>query len=466
MHKLISILLLILLSGVTIFGQGQDQRRAAISPNIIAVNSGLNSFSNAVYTANLLSTPENPQIVYIPPGKYTNIGRVSLNANVSVTGAGMDISYLYGNTLAPGAATMIQASNDCTISDLTLILLDASGYFANFGGQSENPSSYSNITVSSVHMVAPQANVIFNDNDSSPTYVKYNNCVFESYLLNVDFGPDIQSGQTNKQELSNCSFLVDPVVNTVSSVFNVYLRGDASLIGVNARFISCAFKAKDGTNLVAGLNTDIADPTLPPYAYFGNCTWDLSQTNFVAGGHGLLGMTNHGAVIEFEGTSPTNSLIDNGTGRYIFKSRNSPASSVTAVATAANTLETDLMTYTLLAGTLCFTNQNLELTAWGSFGATANSKDIRVKMGGVTLLDTLPRANNAQEWLLSGTISYKDVSTLKSAFRFEVTGFITNDILAPTLKANTNIVLRITGSNHVAAASDIILEGWKLKWVP
>jgi hypothetical protein len=147
-----------------------------------------------------------------------------------------------------------------------------------------------------------------------------------------------------------------------------------------------------------------------------------------------------------------------------------PLSSINAVATAANTTETDLMAYSIPANALILTNNSIELLAWGNFGATANNKDVRVKFGGAAasnvLLDTLLRNNNAQEWILSGTIQYVNATTMKTAFRFEVTGFVTNDIATFTIGATTNIILRVTGSNTVAAASDIGLEGWKVAWKP
>lgn len=147
-----------------------------------------------------------------------------------------------------------------------------------------------------------------------------------------------------------------------------------------------------------------------------------------------------------------------------------PAASVNAVATAANTTETDLASYTLPGNSLLVTNQAIEFQAWGSFGATANNKVVRVKYGGAAasnvLLDTLLRANNAQEWMLSGTIQRVNATTLKAATRFEVAGFVTNDIVTLTMDPTTNAIFRITGSNTVAAASDIGLDGWKVAWKP
>lgn len=132
-------------------------------------------------------------------------------------------------------------------------------------------------------------------------------------------------------------------------------------------------------------------------------------------------------------------------------------------ATAANTNDTTLFSYTLPADAMNANGRILRFTAWGSFAANGNTKTIRLKWngtGGTSIMSYSASPNN-QNWVIQGTVIRTGSSTQD---------YYGTTVLGPTAATNATfgtaaatdtgaITLHVTAQNGTAAASDIVYEG-------
>lgn len=426
--------------------------------------------ATALTSFNGLSADGLARTIYLSPGNYTNDSQLVFSQNVSMQGFGRSLCTIWSSN----AATLIVPGDNGYYGQFSAISLQSNGTVAVFG-QSDQLTTATNVVVYDVFfsgdwdVIYCTGGFFIESAISSAQQIDFYNSVFKSRYdaLYLDDGNAGIDTSPLRHRYFNCIFeSVGPPLKLSSWPGEV---GNIKIIGTNtiAEFLNTKFIVSGGTNLTTGIQV-LSGGTVK----LANPVFETSTNGLVGGAaaraeaYDILCTNTAGFVstIFIAGASPTNRVAGNG--NFIYSDRGNQASSVNATATGANTTETDLMSYTIMGSTMGSTNQAMELLAWGSFGATANSKDIRVKIGGVSILDTLPRANNAQEWVLSGTIQRVSATAMKAFMRFEVTGFVTNDLTSLTLTSATNIVLRVTGSNHTATANDIVMEGWKLKWAP
>lgn len=129
--------------------------------------------------------------------------------------------------------------------------------------------------------------------------------------------------------------------------------------------------------------------------------------------------------------------------------------------TAADTNETDLWTYTLPANTLNADGKAIRITAWGTTGATANNKTIRLKFGAGTPRTHGPTAANNVGWVITVIVVRTGASTQLSTGTgifsevspgTQVVGSLAEDTA-------TAITIKVTGQNGTAAADDIVFRG-------
>lgn len=136
----------------------------------------------------------------------------------------------------------------------------------------------------------------------------------------------------------------------------------------------------------------------------------------------------------------------------------------TQAATGANTTDTLLFNYSLPADALNANGRTVRFTAWGTFGATGNSKTVRIKwnnasgVGGDTAV-TVTTTSNGGGWRLVATImrtgsNTQDVSGMGVGGAVAAAGFI-----AGTATDNAAITLGVTSQNGSAAANDCVYEG-------
>lgn len=140
---------------------------------------------------------------------------------------------------------------------------------------------------------------------------------------------------------------------------------------------------------------------------------------------------------------------------------------VTAVGNVG-TGEDDLMTYTIPAATLGATGDWIEFEAAGTFAATANNKQIRVKYGATTLYDTGALAiTAASDWSLVGKVIRTGAATQKCVVRFVASDAGVADSTDYTTAAETlsgTVVLKLTG--EATANNDVVEEVLTVRYVP
>lgn len=216
----------------------------------------------------------------------------------------------------------------------------------------------------------------------------------------------------------------------------------AGVVGVNA-----------GTGAIAGLvgAIDSANALLvSSVAYTG--------TTVATGAIGALqGSTDSGNALkvtfgsgqQFLSLGTGSSAVINGTATV----------STTSACTIADTNETVLWTYSLPAGALSANGRGVRVTAFGSFAATVNNKSAKLYFGS-TLIGSLGAAvfNNTQ-WRMTMDVFRTGAATqVASGVSAQNTSTFTNTA-APTETMANAIVIKATGINGVAAASDICFTG-------
>lgn len=452
------------------------------------------NFTNAVNQFNALSIDGAKRVIRMAPGTYAlAVGtfRMHVSNNICIQGAGMNQTTITG--LGSASNPMINLWDNCEMNDLTVTS----------SGTAANPQLGSKLTTSS----ATSTNVVvrrvaFNGDDDNLWLENGGvwdgaigfqalewtvlDCVFNNHFDSVfvqGTANGVISGPNNadglcRVRLRNC------VMNSQgpSSDATSQARGDVTNIRVlglsgRAELYGCWLYSAGGTNTTAaaflGAGPSGADSLSlwPGGVYFNNCQITINGTNMVSGGVGacLLQSTN-GWVFLNAVLANSNNIVGNGTN--FWQQGRAIASSTATVGTAADTLEKDLLAVTLAGNTWGADGQAVELSAWGSYGATANTKALRLKLGAasgsgsLTLLDSAGRAINGGEWFLRGQIVRASKTTLKASLLLEAPGFTTNEYSSVTLTVTTNMFLRLTGSNHTAAASDLVLEGYKLTHIP
>lgn len=136
--------------------------------------------------------------------------------------------------------------------------------------------------------------------------------------------------------------------------------------------------------------------------------------------------------------------------------------STTSAQTAADTNETDLWTYSLPANTLDVNGRTVRVTAYGSYGATANNKTVKLYFGAAVTSDSGTVAANGGNWKFVAEITRTGAATqIASALRV-VGGFATgsgNSLTAPAETLSGALTIKVTGTNGTAAAGDIVFKG-------
>src|SRR6202035_540254 len=134
------------------------------------------------------------------------------------------------------------------------------------------------------------------------------------------------------------------------------------------------------------------------------------------------------------------------------------ATQLVSAATGANTTETDLQTFTLPANLFDAVGRGIRFKMWGATGADANTKTVRVYFGtGNKIYDSTGVISNNGSWMVMGEI-YKIGTNLQASW---TTGIFINSWPSTDAQQNSQtesgtIVLKVTGQNSTAVASDIV----------
>lgn len=127
--------------------------------------------------------------------------------------------------------------------------------------------------------------------------------------------------------------------------------------------------------------------------------------------------------------------------------------------TAANTTETTLASYTLPANALNANGKGVRIKAWGTCGATANNKTMKLYFG-AAVITTPVAATNAKNWFLDMLVikNGDDTQSIIGQGVVDVTP-VTPYFNAGAIDDGAGILIKMTGTNGTAAANDIVCKG-------
>jgi hypothetical protein len=157
----------------------------------------------------------------------------------------------------------------------------------------------------------------------------------------------------------------------------------------------------------------------------------------------------------------TNAVVNAGTGSGTMLPDGTLTTQLTSTGTAADTAETDLLTYTMPASTLGKNNQGLEIIAWGSLAGNANTKTVRLYFGtNVLMSNDVTTAPNGLSWYFHGWIGRRTAST-ETAVGDGKVGAVNQTAIKGTLATDltATVVIKVTGQNGTAVANDILADG-------
>lgn len=130
-----------------------------------------------------------------------------------------------------------------------------------------------------------------------------------------------------------------------------------------------------------------------------------------------------------------------------------------AASTTATTAETTLQQYTIPGALLANAGDSVRITCWGTTGANANNKTMKLYFGS-TSITTPTAATNNKGWRLQMLVMRRTATTQAvDGFGLVDTTSVTpqNTDAAETL-ANS-VLAKCTGTNGTASAADITAQG-------
>ena len=144
-------------------------------------------------------------------------------------------------------------------------------------------------------------------------------------------------------------------------------------------------------------------------------------------------------------------------------------SNATTVATAANTTETTLASFAMGSAIGDADGDVLEVYAYGSFGATANNKSVRLRFGATLgtatqlCINTTTAAPNGINWVVKAKLFRTGAAAQKGQAEILFSGIASElDNFTATETWSTSTIF-LSGQNGTAAANDIVLEGFEVK---
>lgn len=130
--------------------------------------------------------------------------------------------------------------------------------------------------------------------------------------------------------------------------------------------------------------------------------------------------------------------------------------------------EDDLMSYTLPAAVLANNGEAIEFKRGGTFAASANNKQLRIKYGATTIFDTGVLAiTSASDWYAEGMIIRTGATTQKAIVTFrcsDVLVTVATDYTTPGETLSGTVVLKATG--EATSDNDIVEELCTIDWRP
>lgn len=283
-----------------------------------------------------------------------------------------------------------------------------------------------------------------------------------SLLRSSITGNRIYAGVSTHSSTANAGVIIEG--NTMNSLNVDKMSGGSISHNVAETGIASTFTVANTSSATAQVSI-IGNSGFSGYSIDG--AYCVITGNIGSGGTGAPSGTMTLAGSNLTVTDNRVAAISNSATDSTINGRLVTASSATA--TAANTTETDLKTYTVGAARLGINGDKIRVQFSGTTAANANTKQIKLYWAGAAGLDTTALALNGKsfsgfiEIMRSGATAQKvtffivsDDGTLLPAITKFVTGGAT--------LSGTNIV-KITGQNGTASAGDISLEQWDVTFV-
>lgn len=172
-----------------------------------------------------------------------------------------------------------------------------------------------------------------------------------------------------------------------------------------------------------------------------------------------------GSKLDLTGSNglATGSLVKAGTGTGTATVVGVLDVQVVNVGNDANTTEKILATYTLPANSLSANDKSVRIRAWGTLAANGNTKDLRMRFGGIAgtvIAQRVSITDSNVDWELEGIVIRTGATTQASTGRALVAGaaWTLYDTPGQTLSAAVDIVM--TGkSPTTGAANDVVCKG-------
>jgi hypothetical protein len=290
----------------------------------------------------------------------------------------------------------------------------------------------------------------------------------------VIIGTDVQAYDAQLTDLAGLSYASNALkvvrVNAGETAFELAAVGtgdmlstnnlsdldDAATARTNLGLGAAAVKAT-GTSgntvpLLDGANTWSADQIVPDEAY------DATAWN------GSLEVPTKNAMRDkIEGISAS-----------VASNIRRAASSFTSVGTPANTVETDLQSYTLPAATLSSDGQSVRLRASGTLAATSRSRAVRLYFGGTQICNVGPTTNSGLVSWLMDVIVHRTGAATQLATGWTGNNFInattvTNGVVraTPAETLSGDVLIKVTGqSGGSAIANDVTCDQFLVEVLP
>lgn len=133
--------------------------------------------------------------------------------------------------------------------------------------------------------------------------------------------------------------------------------------------------------------------------------------------------------------------------------------STTTAGTLADTNETDLWSYTMPANTLGVDGRMLRIVAFGSWGATANTKVPRIRFGGTQVAATTSTGNGTA-WRMEAIVVRTGASSqIGDSITYDAAAVGNHVSVSASIDTTAAIIIKVTGANGTAAANDIVFRG-------
>jgi len=200
----------------------------------------------------------------------------------------------------------------------------------------------------------------------------------------------------------------------------------------------------------------------PAYGFAGgvgmyqpNNTSDTNLALVAAGAEVMRLNNNRNVLVRYGGTSLSSATV----GGMVYVS-------TTAVGNITTGEDVLISSYVAPASALSEAHDAFEITAYGTYGATANTKQIKVYFGTTVILDSGAVAINSGDWTLDCRVTRTGATTQKSVCKIATDNTLLPmdvDVTSPTETLSSTKEIYLTGT--ATATDDIVQSYLGVEWL-